>query len=95
MDEKYFSQPGDLSDSPKVKKEKNENLMDKYFMPASEFDLTENSFNEIESEFGSMIVSREKLDKMIDEGYNITNITKVGDLYSIDYNYESAKGRSR
>lgn len=95
MDDKYFKQAGDLSDSSKKKEAGRENLMDKYFKPVSKYDLSDNNSSKIESEFGSMIVSREKLDKMIEEGYNITNVTKVGDLYSIDYSYDNVKERSR
>ena len=90
----YFKQAGDLTDSSEIEKGNNS---DNYFKSASEYDLVDNYSSEIMSEFGSMIVSREKLYKMVEEGYNITSINKVGDLYSIEYEYdkENVEGRSR
>ena len=94
MDSKYFKQAGDLLDSYEIEKGNNS---DNYFRSANESDLGDNYSDEIMREFGNMMVSREKLDEMVEEGCNITSVNKVGKLYSIEfeYNKENVEGRSR
>ena len=93
---KYFTSAGDLEvDKSTTSRGTTQIDGSDYFRKANDKDLSNNHSNEVENEFGSMIVSQEKLDEMINEGYNITKVEKIGNFYSIEFTYENSQGRSR